>query len=70
MCQDDARPLTFETMLADPLIRMMMDSDGVTLREFVDVLEVARDAVAARERRAVRRAVLGAERGIPASIPS
>jgi hypothetical protein len=49
MCQDDHRALTFETMLSDPLIRMMMASDGVSLAEFVNVLEVAREAVAARE---------------------
>jgi len=49
MCQDDQRALTFETMLSDPLIRLMMASDGVSLSELVEVLEVARAAVAARE---------------------
>lgn len=49
MCQHDHRALTFETMLSDPLIRLMMESDGVSLAELVEVLEVARAAVAARE---------------------
>ncbi|MCW3476206.1 hypothetical protein OL599_16625 [Rhodovastum sp. RN2-1] len=53
MCTHDARPLTFETMLSDPLIRMVMDSDGVTLDELVAVLEVAREAIVAREAVAV-----------------
>jgi hypothetical protein len=49
MCKDDARLLTFETMLTDPLIRMVMDSDGVSMEEFVSVMETARSAIAARE---------------------
>ena len=49
MCQHDASALTFETMLSDPLIRLMMASDGVSVAELVEVLEVAREAVAARE---------------------
>jgi len=49
MCQDDQRALTFETMLSDPLILMMMASDGVSFSELVEVLEVARAALAARE---------------------
>jgi hypothetical protein len=49
MCQDDRHALTFETMLTDPLIRLMMASDGVSLAELVKVMEVARQAVAARE---------------------
>jgi len=49
MCQDDQRALTFETMLTDPMIRLVMASDGVSLAELVKVLEVAREAVATRE---------------------
>jgi hypothetical protein len=54
ICQDNARPLTFETMLSDPLIRMVMDSDGVTLPELLEVLEVARAAMVTREATAIR----------------
>ncbi|CAH2604115.1 protein of unknown function [Rhodovastum atsumiense] len=43
-------PLTFETLLSDPLIRAVMDSDGVTLEEMRAVLVAAGEAVAARER--------------------
>jgi hypothetical protein len=50
----DARPLTFESMLSDPLIRLVMDSDGVTIDELVEVLEIARAAIVAREHSAVR----------------
>ena len=53
MCQDSARPLTFETLLADPLVRLVMQADGVSVAELVAVMEVARDAVTARERSAV-----------------
>ena len=49
MCQDDRQALTFETMLTDPMIQLMMASDGVSLAELITVLEVARAAVAARE---------------------
>jgi hypothetical protein len=49
MCPDASRTLTFETMLTDPLIRMVMDSDGVTTDELVRVMEVAREALVARE---------------------
>ncbi|MBU6499059.1 MAG: hypothetical protein KGJ41_02325 [Rhodospirillales bacterium] len=56
MCRDDMRPLTFESLLRDPLIRMVMDSDGVSVDDVVEVLEVARAAVVAREHRAVREA--------------
>ena len=57
-CCDDRRALTFETMLSDPLIRLMMESDGVSLAELVEVLEVAREAVAAREAMLINEAVL------------
>jgi hypothetical protein len=59
MCQDDQRALTFETMLSDPMIRLMMASDGVSFSELVGVLEVARAAVAAREAAMVVEAVAG-----------
>ncbi len=42
--------LTFETFLTDPLIRLVMDSDGVSVAEMVAVLEAAGHAVARRER--------------------
>jgi hypothetical protein len=41
--------LTFESMLTDPLIRAVMDSDGVTVDDLVAVLEAAQRAVEARE---------------------
>jgi hypothetical protein len=58
MCQDDQRALTFETMLSDPMIRLMMASDGVSVTELVEVMEVARAAVAAREAVMVREEVV------------
>lgn len=36
--------LTFETFLADPLIRLVMESDGVTIAEMAAVLEAAGQA--------------------------
>ena len=48
MYQDRVRPLSFEALLSDPLTRLLMDADGVSLDELIDVLEAARDAVAAR----------------------
>jgi len=44
VCQDCGSPLTFETMLSDPLVRMLMEADGVSLAELVAVLQIARDA--------------------------
>jgi hypothetical protein len=41
--------LTFETFLTDPLIRLVMDSDGVTPAEMAALLEAAGHAVARRE---------------------
>ncbi len=55
------RPLTFETMLSDPLIRLVMDSDRVSLRELVRVLEVAGASVMDRERKAAHRGLVAAE---------
>ena len=50
MCQDGLRPLSFETLLTDPLIRLMMAADGVTPQQLVAPLATARDMIAARER--------------------
>ncbi len=50
MCQDGLRPLSFETLLTDPLIRLMMAADGVTPQALVAPLLAARNAIAARER--------------------
>ncbi len=44
----DSSPLTFETMLTDPMIRLMMDSDGVSVAEITGLLHQARAAVAQR----------------------
>ena len=52
MCQDGMRKLTFETLLTDPMIRLMMAADGVTPEALVGPLLIARDAVVARERQA------------------
>jgi len=41
--------LTFETFLTDPLIRLVMESDGVSVAEMQAVLEAAGHAVARRE---------------------
>jgi hypothetical protein len=49
MSEDTGRPLTLETLLRDPLVRMVMDADGVTVAEFAAVMYAARDAVARRE---------------------
>jgi hypothetical protein len=58
-CRCDTRPLTFRTLLSDPLIRLVMDSDGVSVEELVEVLEMARAAVVARETHAVAMARAG-----------
>jgi hypothetical protein len=60
MCRDSERPLTFETMLTDPMVRLMMDADGVSVHDLVATLAAAREAIAARERLAFLRAT---ERG-------
>ncbi len=57
MCQDGLRSLSFETLLDDPLIRMMMAADRLSPRDVVLPLAAARDALAARERRAVSAAL-------------
>jgi hypothetical protein len=48
MNQQTARPLTLESLLSDPLTRLVNDADGVTIAEFAAVLYAARDAVVAR----------------------
>ncbi len=53
MCCEDPRALSFETLCSDPLIRLVMESDGVTTTEMVEVLEVARAAIKQRERSAL-----------------
>src|SRR5258708_7848274 len=57
MCQSDSQQLTFETLLSDPLVRLVMQSDGVSTADLVAVLEIAREAVVAREAVAVHRAM-------------
>lgn len=54
MCKDEAKTLTFETLLSDPLAHMLMASDGVSHAELKAVLEKAQAAIAAREVAAVR----------------
>ena len=53
MCTADQRccskGLTFESLLTDPLTRMMMDSDGVTFDQLATVLTDVRSAITARE---------------------
>jgi hypothetical protein len=69
-CKFDLRPLTFETMLSDPLIRLVMDSDGVTVNELVAVMEVAREAVVARETVAISKAMTLAMQASSKAPPS
>jgi len=45
MCNTTEGTLTLAQLLRDPLIRLVMDSDGVSMEELVEVLEVARAAV-------------------------
>jgi hypothetical protein len=44
MCQCERSSLTFETLFTDPLIQLVMASDGVTHEELAEVLEMARSA--------------------------
>lgn len=48
MYQHTAGPLTIETLMRDPLTRLVMDADGVTMTEFATIMYAARDALAAR----------------------
>ncbi|MBN9508769.1 MAG: hypothetical protein J0I21_06560 [Alphaproteobacteria bacterium] len=56
MCNDALRPLTFETMLTDPIVRLMMQADGVGVAELIAAMRIAQAQVAARERLALSRA--------------
>ena len=44
MCPDQTCRMDFDALLADPLTRAMMDSDGVSENELIAVLMMARDA--------------------------
>jgi hypothetical protein len=44
MCADATCHMDFDALLADPLTRAVMDSDGVSETELIAVLELARDA--------------------------
>ncbi len=46
MCMDAADGLTMASLLGDPLIRMMMRSDGVSERAHAELWDRARDALA------------------------
>lgn len=52
MCVQCNANLTFESFLVDPLIRLVMESDGISVAEMAAVLEAAGHAVARRERAA------------------
>jgi hypothetical protein len=52
MCPDHTCRMDFETLLADPLTRALMDSDGVSETELIAVLELARDARIGEDARA------------------
>ena len=52
MCSNCDGALTFESLLTDPLIRLVMDSDGVSVAEMIAVLEAAGHAIELRERAA------------------
>jgi len=49
MCPGEVPKLTFETLLHDPLVQLVMASDGVTLEELVSLLRRVSKARAARE---------------------
>lgn len=44
MCPDQTCRMDFDALLADPLTRAVMDSDGVSEDELIAVLMMARDA--------------------------
>lgn len=50
MFDETFRPLTFETLLSDPLTRLVMEADGVTVAELAAVLYAACEAIAVRTR--------------------
>jgi DNA invertase Pin-like site-specific DNA recombinase len=43
--------MRFPDLLRDPLIRLVMESDGVTEQEMIALMDQLRRALAARERR-------------------
>jgi hypothetical protein len=49
MYHETARPLTFEALLSDPLTRLVMDADGVSVDELANVLWAACEAKLAHE---------------------
>jgi hypothetical protein len=55
---DAMRALTFETLLTDPLVHMMMQADGVTMQDMLAAMLIAHKTVTARERLAVTRALM------------
>ena len=55
-CAHELQPLTFESMLTNPLVRLVTDSDGITPSDPLAVLETAHAAVVAREAPALREA--------------
>jgi hypothetical protein len=57
MSRQDTRPLTFETMLTDPLIRLVMDADGVSVPDLLAAMQGARQVLVARERLALMHAL-------------
>jgi hypothetical protein len=49
MCQpDDEPPTSFEAFVADPLIALVMASDGLSVEDMREVLRTARAALCAR----------------------
>ena len=48
MRRQPTRPLTFESLLIDPIVRLIMDADGVSVDQFALVMRRARDALDAR----------------------
>ena len=51
MCTINGHEMTFESMLDDPLIRLVMESDGVPATDFVAQMERARDTLVANQDR-------------------
>ena len=48
MCTLRVEALSFPGLLEDPLIQLMMDSDGVSARELGELMEHMREVVVAR----------------------
>ena len=48
MRRQPTRPLTFESLLIDPIVRLIMDADGVSVDQLALVMRRARDALDAR----------------------